>query len=66
MILIFRYWVVSQFQNDDTLWEELRLEIDRLEKNGPLQRAVRVYSDTLSDWLGRSEIPFFLYNQRVV
>jgi len=50
----------------DTLWNELRLEIDRLEKMPHLQKAVRVYSDTLSDWLGRNGIPFFLYNQRVV
>lgn len=48
------------------LWNELRLEIDRMEADSELQQAVRSYSDMLSDWLSRSGILFFLYNRNIV
>ncbi len=48
-----------------TLREELKLEIEDFGGNSELQKLIRMYSDTLSDWLARQEYPFFLHNRRI-
>jgi hypothetical protein len=48
-----------------TLKDELRLEIDDFGKNSTLQKHIRRYSDTLSDWITRNGFPFFLHNRHV-
>ncbi|MDR2188972.1 MAG: hypothetical protein LBE62_13180 [Azonexus sp.] len=44
---------------------DLRLQIDDLGVNAELHKYVRLYSDTLADYLTRQRIPFFLYNRHV-
>lgn len=48
-----------------TLTDELRLEIDDYGTNADLQRHIRRYSDTLSDWISRQGFPFFLHNRHI-
>lgn len=62
-----KYWHShGRLIGPDKLVSELRLEIDRMEKAPDFQQAVRNYSDTLSDWLGRSGIQYFVYNRHIV
>jgi hypothetical protein len=49
----------------DTLRAELRLEIDDFGQNAALQKNIRRYSDTLSEWLIRQGMPFFLHSRHV-
>jgi len=48
-----------------TLKEELRLDIDDFGENLKLQKAIRSYSDTLSDWIVRQRLSFFLHNRHI-
>lgn len=48
-----------------TLRGVLRLEIDDFGDNLELRNAIRRYSDTLSDYLGRSSAPFYVYNRHI-
>ncbi len=48
-----------------TLRDELRLEIDDFGENVDLRNAIRRYSDTLSDYLGRSNSEFYVYNRHI-
>jgi hypothetical protein len=48
-----------------TLKEKCRLDIDDYGQLPDLQRAIRGYSDTLSDWLARAQIKVFLFNRHV-
>ena len=47
----------------ETLRTVLRLEIDDFGATPDLRDAIRRYSDTLSDYLGRSSAPFYVYNR---
>jgi hypothetical protein len=44
---------------------DLRLEIDDLGEDINLHKSVRLYSDTLADYLARQQIAFFLYSRHV-
>lgn len=46
-----------------TLRETLRLQIDDFGECPDLSNAIRRYSDTLTDYLGRANAPFYLYNR---
>jgi membrane-bound ClpP family serine protease len=46
-----------------TVRDQLRLEVDDFGGNPDLSKAVRRYSDTLSEHLARSKIPQFLYTR---
>lgn len=48
-----------------TLRSVLRLEIDDFGLDREFARSVRIYSDTLSEYLQRHGFDFFLYNRRV-
>jgi len=48
-----------------TLKEACKLHIDDYGQIEELQRAIRAYSDTLSDWLARGQIKVFLFNRHV-
>jgi hypothetical protein len=48
-----------------TLKETCRLDIDDYGSDPELQKTIRAYSDTLSDWLARTEIKVFLFNRHV-
>lgn len=47
------------------LRDELRLDIDDFGTDPALQKHIRRYSDTLSDWVTRSGFPFFLHNRHI-
>lgn len=47
------------------LKEELRLDIDDFGQNTALQKQIRRYSDTLSDWLARQGMTLFLHNRHI-
>jgi hypothetical protein len=49
----------------DTLIKELRLEIDDFGALPALQKAIRKYNDTLSDWLMRNGAPFFMHSRHL-
>lgn len=49
----------------DTLRRVLRLEVDDFGVDPELSRNVRLYSDTLGEYLKRHGLDFFLYNRRV-
>ena len=51
--------------NLEVLQKELRLEIDDFGSDPPLQRNIRRYSDTLTDWTRRQGMAFFLHNRHV-
>jgi hypothetical protein len=48
-----------------TLRSILRLEIDDFGADKALSTNIRLYSDTLSEYLKRHGLGFFLYNRRV-
>jgi membrane-bound ClpP family serine protease len=48
-----------------TLRDTCKLHIDDYGETEELQRAIRAYSDTLSDWLARAQIKVFLFNRHV-
>lgn len=48
-----------------TLRDVLRLEIEDYGTDKDLSKAIRMYSDTLSDYLQRQNLQIFLYNQRI-
>jgi membrane-bound ClpP family serine protease len=49
----------------NTLRDVLRLDIDDFGLDTELSRSIRTYSDTLSEYLQRHGLDFFLYNRRV-
>ena len=49
----------------NTLRSVLRLQIDDFGLDREFARSVRIYSDTLSEYLKRHGLDFFLYNRRV-
>jgi hypothetical protein len=49
----------------NTLRRVLRLEIDDFGLDRELSRSIRIYSDTLSEYLKRHGFDFFLYNRKV-
>jgi hypothetical protein len=49
----------------NTLKSVLRLDIDDFGLDAELSRSIRTYSDTLSEYLQRHGLDFFLYNRRV-
>jgi hypothetical protein len=49
----------------NTLRSILRLEIEDYGTDKELSKAIRMYSDTLSDYLQRQNLQIFLYNQRI-
>ena len=49
----------------NTLRSVLRLQIDDFGLDRELARSIRIYSDTLSEYLQRHGYDFFLYNRRV-
>jgi hypothetical protein len=49
----------------NTLRSVLRLDIDDFGLDTELSRSIRTYSDTLSEYLQRHGLDFFLYNRRV-
>jgi hypothetical protein len=49
----------------NTLRDVLRLDIDDFGLDTELSRSIRTYSDTLSEYLKRHGLDFFLYNRRV-
>jgi hypothetical protein len=49
----------------NTLRTVLRLDIDDFGLDTELSRSIRTYSDTLSEYLKRHGLDFFLYNRRV-
>ncbi len=48
-----------------TLRTVLRLEVDDFGLDRELSRSVRLYNDTLSEYLKRHGLHFFPYNRRV-
>ena len=51
--------------NMNTLRNLLRLEIDDYGQDKELSQAIRLYNDTLTDYLNRQGWEFFLYNRRI-
>lgn len=48
-----------------TLRNVLKLKIDDFGDNEALRTAIRRYSDTLTDYLGRANAPFYIYNRHI-
>lgn len=48
-----------------TLREHLHLEIEDFGENAELSEKIRLYNDVMSDYVGRSQIDFFVYNRDV-
>jgi Serine dehydrogenase proteinase len=48
-----------------TLRDEMKLQIDDFGQNVDLRNAIRRYSDTLSDYLGRADAPFYVFNRNL-
>ena len=49
----------------NTLRNVLRLEIEDYGTDKELSKSIRIYSDTLNDYLNRQGLQVFLYNQRI-
>ena len=48
-----------------TLREHARLEIDDFGQDREQRDAIRRYSDTLNEYLGRAQAPFYVYNRNI-
>jgi Serine dehydrogenase proteinase len=49
----------------ETLRSKLRLDIDDFGQTEELRTAIRRYSDTLTDYLGRANAPFYIFNRHI-
>jgi hypothetical protein len=49
----------------ETLRSLLRLKIDDFGEQAELRTAIRRYSDTLTDYLGRANAPFYMFNRHI-
>ena len=49
----------------ETLRSVLRLQIDDFGADATLRERIRRYSDTLSDFLQRGGLPFYVYNRHI-
>lgn len=49
----------------ETLRNKLRLHIDDFGQSEELRTAIRRYSDTLTDYLGRANQPFYIFNRHI-
>jgi Serine dehydrogenase proteinase len=49
----------------ETLKSKLRLDIDDFGQTEELRTAIRRYSDTLTDYLGRANAPFYIFNRHI-